>query len=76
MNPENLAKAALGIQPVIFGLTLTEIDLLLRIVLTCVGIASGGAASIYYRAKTKRERDAEVMLMFCAACFFRMDASP
>lgn len=50
---ESLAKAALAAQPVIFGLTLTDIDLILRIVLTCVGIASGIAALRYYRKNTR-----------------------
>lgn len=54
MNGEKLANTALGMQPVILGLTLTDLDLVLRIVLTCVGIASGIAAFIYYRTNTKR----------------------
>lgn len=52
---ESLAKTALAAQPVILGLTLTDIDLILRIVLTCVGIASGIAAIIYYRKKTNEK---------------------
>lgn len=54
-NAEALARTALGLQPVILGLTLTELDLVLRIILTCVGIASGIAAFIYYRTKTKQQ---------------------
>lgn len=53
-NVETLAKTSLALPPAILGITLTEIDLILRIVLTCVGIASGIAALIYYRTKTKQ----------------------
>lgn len=53
MTPDHLAKTALGAQTVILGLSLTEIDLILRIILTCVGIASGIAAFIYYRKKSQ-----------------------
>lgn len=50
---ETIAKTALGVQPVILGITLTELDLVLRIILTCVGIASGIAAFVYYRKKSR-----------------------
>lgn len=53
MTHETLAKTALGAPAVILGLSLTEIDLILRIILTCVGIASGIAAFIYYRKKSR-----------------------
>jgi len=54
-DAEMLARAGLALPPTILGLTLTEIDLILRIMLTCVGIASGIAAFIYYRTKTKQK---------------------
>jgi len=54
VSAENLAKTALGLQPAILGISLIELDLVLRIILTCVGIASGISAFVYYRVKSKQ----------------------
>jgi len=54
MNADRLAALGVATPPAMLGLTLTEIDLILRIVLTLVGIATGVASFIYYRKKTPK----------------------